>query len=162
MRRRPDDDNQIYHMDKDPNIVNPRMEKVANALFNQKFKPIKVEKQKKERATSAKSNRNKELKQVTEEEYIKTLYPDINYGMIDEHCTRSHYKEWFGEFLQKLYEKSNQMKYDIFMQRCVKTSPYNDNGGQNFAMLKRLAKEKAQHVNKSYEANTISFLAKRI
>lgn len=54
------------------------------------------------------------------------------------------------------------MKYNIFLQRCIKTSPYNNNGGEKFAMLKWMAKERSKSGKRSYERNTIASLAKSL
>lgn len=141
-------------------LVNPRYEQVGHALFkNQRYKAPKV---KKARVQSALPRPNRTVDRISEEEYLKTIYPNIDYSVEDFHCYRGHKKEWFGEFLQKVFEKSNQVKYDIFMQRCIKTSPYYDNGGEKFAMLKSLARERSTSAKKNYERNTIASLAKAL
>jgi len=162
LRRKPDHPVEVYNMDQDPTQINPRYEQIGHALFKgQKYQPPNI---KKVRAKSAKPlpKPNNGLSRITEEEYLKTLYPDIDYTAGDVHCYREHNHGWFGEFMQKVFDKSNEVKYDIFMQRCLKTSPYNDNGGEKFAMLKSLAKYRSSSPKKNYERNTISFLAKGI
>lgn len=142
--------------------VNPRMEQIGEALFlKDKYKH---KKQKKARPVTAKPDQKAAdaLKRISEEEYLRTLYPQVDYSILDMHCSREHYKEWFGEFAQKVFERSNQIKYDIFMKRCIKTSPYNDNGGQKFAMLKSLQRDRSKSAKKSYERNTIASLAKAL
>ena len=105
------------------------------------MKPVK---QKRYRAISARQEPQTEVKQISEEEYLKTLYPHIDYTALDMHCARDHHGEWYGEFAEKVFERSNQMKYDMFIKRCIKTSPYNDNGGEKYNMLKSLSKERSK------------------
>ncbi len=116
----------------------------------------------KARVHSANPRTNHALNNVTEEEYLQVLYPDIDFTAADLHCFKDHDKEWFREFMQKVFEKSNEMKYDQFMQRCVKTSPYHDNGGEKFAMLKSLVRYRSNSPKKNYQRNTIASLAKAI
>ena len=147
-------------MEKEEQGINPRYEQIGSALFkNQKYKSPKIERV---RIHSAKPRPNYGLNRISEEEYLKTLYPDIDYSLADLHCHHEHQHEWFQEFMQKVFEKSNQVKYDLFMQRCAKTSPYNDNGGEKFAMLKGLARYRSNSPKKSYQRNTVASLAKAI
>ena len=161
-RRRQEPPVEAYDIEQDPNDINPRYEEIGRALFlDQKYQAPKI---KKTRVSSAKpaSRPNYGLDRITEEEYLKTLYPDIDFNTGDIHCFREHNKEWFGEFMKKVFDKSNEMKYDLFMQRCLKTSPYNDNGGEKFAMLKSLAKQRSCSPKKNYQRNTIASLAKAL
>ena len=140
--------------------TNQRLEQIGSAMFkNQNMKPIK---QKRYRAVSARQQPQTEVKQISEEEYLKTLYPHIDYTALDMHCGREHADEWYAEFAEKVFERSNQMKYDMFIKRCIKTSPYNDNGGEKYNMLKNLSKERSKSRKMNYEKNTIAFLAKGI
>ena len=140
--------------------VNPRYEQIATALFkNQRYEPPKI---KRTRVRSANPKRSHALDKVTEEEYLKILYPDIDYTAGDIHCIKDHDKEWFHDFMRRVFDKSNQVKYDLFMQRCLKTSPYNDDGGERFTMLKNLVRYRSNSPKKSYQRNTICSLAKAI
>jgi hypothetical protein len=134
------------------------LEKIGNELFlKQRFKEPK---QRKIRARSSRPGPDMEIKQITEEEYLRTLYPNIDYTALDLHCSRAHYDEWYRNFIEKVFERSNKMKYDMFIKRCQKTSPYNDNGGEKYNILKNMAREKKRYRKKSYERNTVAFLAK--
>lgn len=158
LRRKPEEANEIYHMDKDVNVVNPRLEEIGNEMFVQpKFKP---EKPKKVRVASAKPKADSGFQQISEKEYLETVYPHVNLDVADIHCARNHYKPWFKGFMQKVFESSNKMRYDMFIKRCIKTSPYNENSGFNYALLKRLANERSHSAKRSYERNTISYIAK--
>ncbi|CAI2362746.1 unnamed protein product [Moneuplotes crassus] len=152
----------------------------------QKYSSPKVHKA---RVHSANPKRAYPLNNVTEEEYLKVLYPDIDFTSADVHCLREHKKEWFNDFMKRVFEKSivikrpkhdygrtkftpylksesnflnNQVKYDLFMQRCMKTSPYNDNGGENYSMLKKMVRHRSNSPKKNYQRNTIASLAKAL
>uniref|UniRef100_A0A7S3KDT6 Uncharacterized protein n=1 Tax=Euplotes crassus TaxID=5936 RepID=A0A7S3KDT6_EUPCR len=140
--------------------VNPRYEQIATALFkNQQYVPPKV---RRTRVRSANPKRSHALDKVTEEEYLKVLYPEIDYSAGDIHCYKEHNNEWFHDFMRRVFEKGNQVKYDLFMQRCLKTSPYNDKGGERFTMLKDLVRYRSNSPKKNYQRNTIASLAKAI
>jgi len=159
LRRKPEAPVEVYHMEKNTEVINPRLEQIGAEMFkNQPFKP-EVQ-PKKIRVASAKPKVNTELEQISEKEYLETVYPNVNIEIEDLHCSRYHYQEWFKDFLQRVYETGNKMKYDMFIKRCIKTSPYNENSGYNYALLKRLAGERSKSKKKSYERNTISYIAK--
>lgn len=100
------------------------------------------------------------MKPVDEKEYVETLYPRINYDSSDLRCTDLHYKPWFKNFLKAVFDKENKLKHDMFIKRCIKTSPYNENSGYNYALLKRLAKLRSKSKKKNYQKNTIASIAK--
>ena len=153
------EENEVYRVDA-PIPVDPRYDQIATAMFkNQEYSPPKV---KKVRVSSANPKNNYPLNNVTEEEYLKVLYPDIDLTTQDIHCYRGHKKAWFDDFMKRVFDKSNQLKYDHFMQRCAKTSPYNDNGGEKYSLLKKMVKHRSNSPKKNYQRNTIASLAKAL
>lgn len=173
LRRKPEEPVEVYHAEKDPEIINPRLLQLGEHMFlNQK---LKLEKPKKVRVSSAQPiRRPNELQQISEKEYLETIYPHINLidaldgfrvsrvNHDDIHCERDLTKPWFKDFLRRVFESGNLMRYNMFIRRCLKTSPYNERSGYNFALLKRLLKLRSESPKKSYERNTISYLAKII
>ena len=133
------------------------MIKIGEALFlKRKFKPAKP---KRKRTVSAKPKVNNAIAQIDEREYLSAVYPNMDYELYDSHCNDEHYKPWFKVFLNDVFNKSNQIKHDLFIKRCIKTSPYNKNSQFNFAMLNRLARLRSKE-RKNYERNTVSSIAK--
>ena len=99
------------------------------------------------------------MTQIDERNYLAAVYPEMNYDAYDSHCTHEHYKPWFRQFLKDVFNKANLIKHELFIKRCIKTSPYNQNSGYNFAMLNRLARLRSNE-RKNYEKNTVSSIAK--
>ena len=149
-------------MEKDVAVVNPRLEAIGQEMF---VKPqYKAQKVKKVRAASAKPRSNLELQQVSEKEYLETVYPHIDLTLDDRHCNhpKDYNRPWFNGFMSKVHDTNNRRKYEVFIRRCMKTSPYNENSGYNYSILKKLAKERSKSGKRSYEKNTVSFVAKCI
>ena len=153
----PEEPTEVYHMNKDPESIEPRMKYIGDALFNDKKLKTKAPKK---RVVSAQPRSSDIARPANEREYIETLYPHIDYGSSDVRCSEYHYQPWLKNLLKKVFEKENKVKYDMFIKRCIKTSPYHENSGYNYALLKRLAKIRKPKPKKNYERNTIASLAK--
>lgn len=117
---------------------------------------------KKQRVASAQPKANNTVRPVDVKEYVETLYPRIHYDSSDLKFSGSHYQPWFKDFMKAAFDKENKLKYDMFIKRCKKTSPYNENSGYNYALLKRLAKLRSKSKKKNYQKNTIASIAKNL